>query len=304
MSIDATRDRMLQLLLLASGAALAVLVYKYLTCKKRVVLLESADVKYSVPLAEKTELSHDTRRFRFKLPTENHRLGLPVGQHINLITKLNDDLVIRSYTPVSSDDDAGYFDLVIKVYFKNTHPSFPDGGKMTQHLESMKIGDCIDISGPKGNLQYEGFGNFRVRANRKDPGTIKSATKVGMIAGGSGLTPMYQLIKEVLKTDADKTQLSLIYANQTPDDILCREDLESWASKYPDRFKLYYTVDRAAEDWTGGVGFVNAAMIKEHLPAPSDDTFILMCGPPPMIKFACTANLDTLNYSKDMRFAY
>lgn len=125
-----------------------------------------------------------------------------------------------------------------------------------------------------------------------------------MIAGGSGLTPMYQLIKQVLKTEGDKTELSLIYANQSPDDILCREDLETWASKYPDRFKLYYTVDRATENWTGGVGFVNSEMIKEHLPAPDENTLILMCGPPPMIKFACMPNLDTLGYSAQSRFAY
>lgn len=86
--------------------------------------------------------------------------------------------MIRAYTPVSSDDDLGYFDLVIKVYFKNTHPKFPDGGKMTQHLESMKIGDCIEVRGPNGLLQYNGFGNFRIKSNKKDVGTVKFASKV------------------------------------------------------------------------------------------------------------------------------
>lgn len=42
-------------------------------------------------------------------------LGLPIGQHIHISAKINDELVIRSYTPVSSDDDYGYIDLVIKV---------------------------------------------------------------------------------------------------------------------------------------------------------------------------------------------
>ena len=43
-------------------------------------------------------------------------------------------------------------DLVIKVYFKNVHPKFPDGGKMTQYLENMAIGDSIDVRGPSGKL--------------------------------------------------------------------------------------------------------------------------------------------------------
>ena len=60
-------------------------------------------------------LSHDTRRFRFALPTDEHILGLPVGQHIYLNATINGQLVIRPYTPVTSDDDKGHFDLVIKV---------------------------------------------------------------------------------------------------------------------------------------------------------------------------------------------
>ena len=41
--------------------------------------------------------------------------GLPVGQHIHLSAKIDDQVVIRSYTPVTSDDEKGYMDLVIKV---------------------------------------------------------------------------------------------------------------------------------------------------------------------------------------------
>lgn len=41
--------------------------------------------------------------------------GLPVGQHVYLSARVNDQLVIRPYTPVTSDEDKGYFDLVVKV---------------------------------------------------------------------------------------------------------------------------------------------------------------------------------------------
>lgn len=56
--------------------------------------------------------------------------------------------------------------------------------------------------------------------------------------------------------------------------------------------------------WTYSSGFVNDEMIKEHLPPPSDETLILMCGPPPMINFACLPNLDKLGYPPQCRFAY
>ena len=41
----------------------------------------------------------------------------------------------------SSDDDVGHIDLVIKVYFRGVNDKFPDGGVMSQHMESLKLGD-------------------------------------------------------------------------------------------------------------------------------------------------------------------
>ena len=55
------------------------------------------------------------RKFVFELPSERHILGLPVGKHIFLSAKVDGKLVVRPYTPVTSDDDRGHMDLVIKV---------------------------------------------------------------------------------------------------------------------------------------------------------------------------------------------
>lgn len=43
--------------------------------------------------------------------------GLPIGQHIYLSARIDGQLVVRPYTPVSSDEDKGYMDLVVKVCF-------------------------------------------------------------------------------------------------------------------------------------------------------------------------------------------
>lgn len=139
--------------------------------------------KYLLPLIEKEEISHDTRRFRFGLSSAKHILGLPVGQHIHLSATINEELVIRAYTPVSCDDDHGFVDLVVKVYNKGVHPKFPEGGKMSQHLESLAIGDRIAFRGPSGRLQYLGNGKFSIKKLRKDPAQIYEADKVSLIAG-------------------------------------------------------------------------------------------------------------------------
>lgn len=279
---------------------------KILLGKKRKsrVTLEDNKVKYPLVLVDKEELSHDTRRFRFALPSDQHCLGLPVGQHVYLSAKINGELVIRPYTPTSSDDDLGYVDLVIKVYFANVHPRFPDGGKMSQYMEKMAIGSTLDFRGPSGLLVYSGCGKFLIKKDTKALPEARKSKKVGMIAGGTGITPMLQLIRAILKDPKDRTEMWLLFANQTEQDILLRTELEEIEANNPTRFHLWYTLDRPEEGWTYSQGFINAEMIKGHLPSPSPDTLILMCGPPPMIKFACQPALKELHYDEKMQFAY
>ena len=42
-------------------------------------------------------------------------LAVDVGNHMYLSARIKDELVVRPYTPVTSNDEKGYFDLVIKV---------------------------------------------------------------------------------------------------------------------------------------------------------------------------------------------
>eukprot|EP00005_Dracoamoeba_jomungandri_P000355 CAMPEP_0174256422 /NCGR_PEP_ID=MMETSP0439-20130205/5653_1 /TAXON_ID=0 /ORGANISM="Stereomyxa ramosa, Strain Chinc5" /LENGTH=288 /DNA_ID=CAMNT_0015339015 /DNA_START=144 /DNA_END=1010 /DNA_ORIENTATION=+ len=266
--------------------------------------------RQSVPLIEKKNISHDTVRFRFGLPTDETVLGLPVGKHFKLYCpnavgcvegqwngredpEAGKKEIVRSYTPVSSDDDTGFFELVIKVYRSGVLDRFPDGGKMSQYLDQLAVGDNIDMAGPFGLIEYKGCGDFLI--SRK-PTNKKN---IGMIAGGTGITPMLQIIAHALKTEGDETKLSLIFANQTEQDILVREELEELREKHGERFELWYTLDRAPEEWEYSEGFVNAEMIDAHLPPPGDDTIVLLCGPPPMIKFACLPNLKQLGFADD-----
>ncbi|CAH1440115.1 unnamed protein product [Lactuca virosa] len=107
------------------------------------------------------------------------------------------------------------------------------------------------------------LGHFRYQ-----PGQVRA---FGMIAGGSGITPMFQVTRAGLENPSDKTKVHLIYANVTSDDILLKAKLEGLTSNYPDRFKVYYVLNQPPEGWKGGVGFVSKEMIQDHLPAPSFD---------------------------------
>jgi len=248
----------------------------------------------SIPLIEKIVVSHDTRIFRFGLPSPNMRLGLPTGMHMLLKAKIGGAAVMRQYSPMTDDSTLGHVDLLVKVYFAGVHPKFPEGGKMSQHLESMKIGDTIDVKGPIGEFIYRGLGSFSLNGK---PG---QCSKITLIAGGTGLTPCYQVLAAVMREAKDETQVCLLYANRTPDDILMREQLDGLASSNPNRFQLWYTVDCVPEGttWNFDVGFATKEMMEAHLFPAGDDTIALMCGPPPMTASA-KANLVKLGYRED-----
>ncbi|KAF2139122.1 uncharacterized protein K452DRAFT_311061 [Aplosporella prunicola CBS 121167] len=227
------------------------------------------------PLKEKTILSHNTAIYRFALPRPNDILGLPIGQHISLAATLEGQPkeVVRSYTPISGDETPGYVDLLIKSY-----PT----GNISKHVAGLQIGQTIKVKGPKGAMVY----------------TPNMVRHFGMIAGGTGITPMLQIVKAIAKgrQQGDKTEVDLIFANVNPDDILLKEDLEAMAASDP-RIRVHYVLNNPPEGWTGGVGFVTADMIKAKLPAPAKDVKLLLCGPPPMVsamKKAC----ESLGYDK------
>ncbi|TRY85705.1 hypothetical protein DNTS_013248 [Danionella cerebrum] len=91
---------------------------------------------------------------------------------------------------------------------------------------------------------------------------------------------------------------------QTEKDILLREELDEVHIHHPDKFSLWYTLDKPTEGWKYSKGFVDAAMIKEHLPPPASDVLLVMCGPPPMIQNACLPNLEKLGYHSQNIFVY
>lgn len=145
---------------------------------------------------------------------------------------------MRSYTPISSDLDLGRVDLLIKAY-----PT----GNISKYVAGLAIGEKIKVRGPKGAMVY----------------TPNMVRHFGMIAGGTGITPMLQVIKAIHRGRAtgDRTQVDLIFANVNEDDILLREDLDALAAK-DDGIRVHYVLNNPPEGWTGGVGFVTADMIK------------------------------------------
>lgn len=93
---------------------------------------------------------------------------------------------------------------------------------MTHYLDSMELGSSIYVKGPLGHIEYTGKGNFLVHSKQK------FAKKLAMIAGRSGITPIYQVMKAIFKDKDDETEMYVLYANRTEYDILLRAELDEW----------------------------------------------------------------------------
>ena len=57
-------------------------------------------------------------------------------------------------------------------------------------------------------------GDFAIRKTKTSDPEVRHKRKIGMIAGGTGITPMLQVVRHVIKYDDDSIQLSLLFANQ------------------------------------------------------------------------------------------
>lgn len=84
---------------------------------------------------------------------------------------------------------------------------------------------------------------------------------------------MLQVAEEVMRHPEDKTEVSLIFANTSPKDILLKDRLDKLAKDH-DNFSVYYVVDDAPNGWQGGTGYVDKPKIEEHCPSPGEGTLI------------------------------
>lgn len=247
-------------------------------------------------LIQRDVLSSDSLRLRFALQSPKHILGLPIGQHMYFSAQIEGKLVMRAYTPTSSDFDVGYFDLVIKVYPPTE--AFPEGGKMSQYLGKLSIGDTIDVKGPLGHVTYQGRGAMSI--NHKPVGV----KKFSMLCGGTGITPMFQIIAAVLRDPEDTTEMFILYANRTEEDMLLRPELDAMAAAHPNRLHLKHVLSRPKLSIapTGVVfGRINTDMIRSFLPSGSESGSVaLLCGPQTLLDDVCMPALLLHGYSKDL----
>ena len=104
--------------------------------------------------------------------------------------------------------------------------------------------------------------------------------KIFFVAGGTGITPCYQTIREIINMKEETIELTLLFCNKSEEDILLRKEIDCLAP----RVKVYYMIDKAGEKWNGYTGYVNEKILSEICPLDEPETIYIHCGPGPMNK--------------------
>ncbi|KAK1456851.1 hypothetical protein CMEL01_16208 [Colletotrichum melonis] len=262
----------------------------------RAVFLQSKTWTKGI-LSKKTKISSDTKIFTFTLEHADQIAGLPVGQH--LMMRLRDpvtrEAIIRAYTPISEGTERGQLHVLVKIYYDT--PGGQPGGKMTQALDAIPVGHFVDFKGPIGKFEYLGKGLCSISGKQR---TVK---RFVMICAGSGITPIFQVLRAVLKDEADPTTCLVLDGNRVEEDILCRAELDEMAAAAgPDKCRLVYSLTKPGPEWTGLKGRMDGAFFEREVgrcgSGGGGDELVLVCGPEPLEK-GVRASLASLGWKED-----
>lgn len=140
---------------------------------------------------------------------------------------------------------------------------------MSNHLHNMRPGQRLDVKGPLPKYSWT--------ENKHD--------HIALVAGGTGITPMYQLARAIFSNPNDKTKVTLVFGNVSEGDILLKKELADLENTYPQRFRAFYVLDKPTKDWVGASGYINKDLLKTVLPEPKEGNIkVFVCGPPGMMK--------------------
>lgn len=107
-----------------------------------------------------------------------------------------------------------------------------------------------------------------------------------LLAGGAGITPIYQLAKGILNNPDEKTKITLVWGTNTDKDVFLKEEFDQLQRTYPDRFSAHYTVSRSSDNSPYRSGRVTSDFLKDTMNATGfsevQDGKIFLCGPPAM----------------------
>lgn len=138
--------------------------------------------------------------------------------------------------------------------------------------DTLKVGNEMEVMTPMGNFH--------------SPMSASHKKNYVLFAGGSGITPMFSIIKTVLQSEPNSS-LILFYGNLNEEATIFKKRLDELAQKNSSSFKLRYIFNKPSspieELYKGIISKEKAKTLFEKYVSLSADNEFFICGPKPMM---------------------
>ncbi len=199
----------------------------------------------------------------FDIPEElKSDFSFTQGQYLTLRTEIEGEKIQRSYSLCSSPADNEW-----KVGIKKIH-----GGLFSTYANDvLKVGDTLESMMPHGNFFIP----------------VDSASKRNYlaVAAGSGITPIYSIIKTHLEAEPN-SHFTLLYTNQTAGSVILKDEIEGLKNLYMERLEVYHFLTKQSR----GIDLYDGRLSEKKMDAlcnaviqPESLDHVFSCGPEEMI---------------------
>ncbi len=204
--------------------------------------------------------------FRF-VSEDGYLPPFEAGQYINLFTQIEGVRTSRPYSLSSSPKQRAYYEITVA--------RTRDGFVSDYLLDQVKLGDRFTANGPAGVFRYQ---------------PVFHSKKSLFLAGGSGITPLLSMTREILDAGLDR-DVVMLYGCRNPEAALYHEELTAYTAAFPN-FRYHLVVSDPVENWDGERGFLDEALIRRLVPDFAQRTSYI-CGPQVMNDF-CKSTLEAM----------
>ena len=208
-------------------------------------------MKFETYVKEIIPRTYNVRSFRFPRP---ETLSYKPGQFLFVTIKANGKELSKHFSISSSPTEKGQIEFTKKL----------SESEFSTALKALKKGDWARIDAPYGKFTFEG-----------------EHEKIGLLAGGIGITPLMSICKYCTDKRLN-TKITLLYGSRSESDIAFKEELETMQEQN-ENLKVVFTLNEPSSEWKGVTGIIDAELVKKEIP-DYEETVFYTCGPPAIVE--------------------
>ncbi|MEO6686998.1 MAG: ferredoxin--NADP reductase [Dyadobacter sp.] len=203
--------------------------------------------------------SNDIKTFVFER-IDGGKLQYEAGQFLTFLINMHGHEIRRSYSMSSAPETDEFPAITVKRIANGEISRF--------WIDFVHEGDIFTVLPASGRFTLEPSDNL--------------PRDIILIGAGSGITPLFSILKQTLSTDS-VSRVTLLYANRNEKSTLFLEKIEAWKTRYPDRLHVIHVHSQPSDHWNGVRGRINNTrleqMIRASLFYSPDKARFFICGP-------------------------